>query len=109
MTKRLLTLYVDAEDILLAKSKGINLSQEFRNFLSILVKNQEIQNVPDRDKVILLEVKMGELMSQLEQKTKECEKLDRELLEERKKRSKNKDSSIVIYPPDDRIYPKVKR
>lgn len=74
MGKRILSLYVDDEDIALAKAKGINLSALFRAYIGVELNDAYKGN--DKDKIIsALKGKLTALASELTKKTEECEKL----------------------------------
>lgn len=76
MTKGIITLYVEREEVSIAKSLGLNLSQEFRNFLAVAIQNKDIRNMTnEKEKNILLEVKMAELISRLEEANKNYNKI----------------------------------
>ena len=70
MGKRILQLYVDDEDIALAKSKGINLSALFRSWIS--VELNEAYKGTDKDKIIAeLKNKVALLRIELQEKNDE--------------------------------------
>lgn len=80
MGKSILHLYVDSEIISIAKSQGFNLSREVSNYLSILTKNLDFKNASsEQERIVVLETKISNLMGSLDEKTKECVRLQREL------------------------------
>lgn len=78
MGKRILQLYANDEDISLAKSKGINLSLMFREFLAIELNAKYTGK--NKDKIISeLKNKMTKLSGELTLKLEEIEKLKKKV------------------------------
>jgi len=79
MTKTVLHLFVDKELSTMARAKGINLSQLFRNMLKTELGLKDDGDQRSKDDIIReLEIKIAKLSSALEDKDKEIEKLKRE-------------------------------
>ena len=79
MSKRLINLYAEDEQIELAKARGINLSQLFRNALKAELNLQDDGDQRSKDDIIReLKTKISKLSSTLEDKNQEIEKLKRE-------------------------------
>jgi len=79
MAKRALSLYVDTDDIELAKAKGINLSALFCSIL-----NSEIETRPDlneQEQIALLKKQKGILAVELNEVRKQRDRLQKENVE----------------------------
>lgn len=81
MGKRILQLYSDDEDIILAKSRGINLSSLFREVLKLELYNEERKNKTKEEEINILKIKLAKVNSELEIKNKEIESLNKKIKE----------------------------
>ena len=86
MGNRILTLYANDEDIILAKSKQLNLSSLFRKFLAVEL-NDEYKGKDDKKIIEKLKVKLAKMGAELEKRNIEIEQL---------KRSKKPEKSRII-------------
>lgn len=87
MTKGILTLYVDNELKILAKSKGINLSSFFNNVLNIEINNKKTK----KDKSQRFKNKIALLIMEINKKNKEIE-----ILKKKTNKPKYIDTGITI-------------
>lgn len=97
MGKRILSLYVDDEDINLAKSKNLNLSSWFREMLSIELKIKELPEATTKEELIIkLKSKMAQLSEQLKISNDQLLLKDKEIKDLKKENSDllNKDRKV---------------
>lgn len=77
MGKRILQLYANDDDVLLAKAKGLNLSEFFRQILKVELYRESKDSDSDSD--IDLKIQIAKLSSELNNKLKEIETLKKEV------------------------------
>lgn len=76
MGKRILTLYVQDEDVILAKSKGMNISALFREFLKLELYGDDIEKKTKDEEIKTLQIKLAKLTNELEDERKRREKAE---------------------------------
>jgi len=96
MTKRTLTLYVDAENVEVAMARGVNLSQMFNEILE-----GELEAQPDTDEQLIknLKAKKALLMTELRKIRKKCEKTERENRELKQELTKKEAEDEIVEIP----------
>ena len=80
--KTILNLYIDGEIKSLAKSKGINMSRAFQEFLSLeleILSNKK--KLSEKEEIGLLKQKLALLSAELSKKNDETEKLNKKIKE----------------------------
>jgi len=81
MGMRILNLYVDDDSILLAKHRGINLSQMFREVLHVELGFYEEGKETVDDKMNYLKIKLARMSSEMREAKEEIKILKRRLKE----------------------------
>lgn len=98
MGKEQLTLYVNGELKEIAKARGFNISQYLNNLLALEFTDDE--DIKSGDILLNLKSRISLLSGELKEKTKECEKLRKEIKEikEIKEKGAKKDNGNDYIP-----------
>lgn len=105
MGNRLLNLYVNDEDVEIAKRKGINMSSLFREILSNELQIKELSDATTKEELInKLKSKLALCSDELKQSNRDNEILHKKIKELNKELHNKKTSEEGVEYDDDEVY-----